>query len=272
MSKQDFIARCREGKEAMATRCEAVAQVLAKEAGVKTWEYTRGLYGRASPKRKHIRAPRPTTRRRLYLWAHECAHVALAHVGKKPVHRQEYEAEQWAEEALRRHGVAVPTESVVGAKRYVAMKIRRAVKRGALVIDSDAQAFCKEYLGTLPVPGEPRKRLLRPKTSRWRRYGMTIEIWGGNRVSADALVERLRRLAQFIPDEDRPFFTKPRYFGKRNYLTFKKTPSTPYTLTFTSKRALRARSVRRGLLYVAGELEGVAAKEQQKTCALNKGH
>jgi hypothetical protein len=142
-NNDDLLAKLRQGKKAMADRCRAAAKAIAEEAGVLTWEYTKGLYGRASSKRKHIRAPEPTTRRRLYLWAHECAHVALGHGRGKPVHRQEYEAEQWAHAALRRHAIPVPRKESRKGKDYVAMKIRRAERRGAKNIDATARKWSR---------------------------------------------------------------------------------------------------------------------------------
>ena len=84
-----------------------------------------------------IAAPWPTTtRRRLYILAHECGHIALRHGGpgrpkRIPAHRKEYEAEHYAHAALRRHGVAVPRRMTDSARRYVGRKISQALKRGA---------------------------------------------------------------------------------------------------------------------------------------------
>jgi hypothetical protein len=125
-----------------AKRFQELAATMASEAGVLSWEYTNGLYGRAWSRQKRIRAPKPTTRRRLFIWAHECAHVALEHQDSgKPVHRQEYEAEKWAIEAFRRHGVPIPRRSLTKAKHYVAETIRRAVVGGANHIDSEANRW-----------------------------------------------------------------------------------------------------------------------------------
>jgi hypothetical protein len=117
------------------------------EAGVEQVEYRpNGLTGRAWPKEKRLRSTEPTTRRRLYIFAHECGHVALEHDDRKPHHRREYEAERYAHAALRRHGVAVPKRSTEEGKRYVARKIHQAVRRGAKSIDKDALHYCKGYL------------------------------------------------------------------------------------------------------------------------------
>jgi hypothetical protein len=139
--EHEWLDRLRQGREDMAKRCEAAARRIAQEAGVVQWRYTKGLYGRASSKGKWIAAPLPTTRRRLYVWAHECAHVALGHDENKPVHRMEYEAERWAAHALRRRRIPVPRKRVASGKRYVAMKIRCAEKRGAKRIDPEALAW-----------------------------------------------------------------------------------------------------------------------------------
>ena len=73
----------------------------------------------------------PTTRRRLYVFAHECAHIAIGHDPAVPKHRNEYDAERWAQAALRRHGVADPKKEQERAKKYVAFKVKQAIRRGA---------------------------------------------------------------------------------------------------------------------------------------------
>jgi hypothetical protein len=143
LSMEEHVAKLRQGKVQMAERCMAAAKAIAEEAGVETSEYTNGLHGHACPTLRHIEAPKPTTRRRLYVWAHECAHVALRHIENKPCHREEYEAEQWAAAALRRHGVPVPRKELTRAKKYVAMKIRRAELRGAKRIDAEARKWSR---------------------------------------------------------------------------------------------------------------------------------
>ena len=135
----DLVEKLKAGKARMAERCREVATKLAEEAGVQKIDESRaGKRACAMPQIKAIAVPPPTTRRRLYIWAHECAHVALNHVGKKPKHRQEYEAERWAQDALRRHGVPVPKKSTEQGKKYVRWKISQAVRRGAKHIDKEA--------------------------------------------------------------------------------------------------------------------------------------
>jgi hypothetical protein len=134
-------------KGGVSQRCRLSALVMALEADVTSWDYTRGLYGRAFIRRKHIRAPESTTERRLYIWAHECGHVKLNHIGrKKPRQREEYEAEQYAISTLKRHGFTVPEESLIQAKEYVARKIQQAVVRGARTIDDEALRWVRPLL------------------------------------------------------------------------------------------------------------------------------
>ncbi len=62
--KSPGAAALKRGREDMATRCQAVAKALAKEAGVNKVSYPeRGLTGRASGEDKRIWVPKPTTRR-----------------------------------------------------------------------------------------------------------------------------------------------------------------------------------------------------------------
>ncbi|WP_112593099.1 hypothetical protein [Brucella tritici] len=91
---------------------------------------------------RQIEAPRPVTRKSLYIFLHECAHAHL-HCGgpKLPVHVKELQAEKWAHSKMREHGIPVPRTMTDRAKAYVARKIDRAEKRGAKSIDREAQRF-----------------------------------------------------------------------------------------------------------------------------------
>ncbi|MEZ5944947.1 MAG: hypothetical protein R3C18_26480 [Planctomycetaceae bacterium] len=144
------VATLQQGKQQMAERCQRVGQLILKEAGVETIEYHNRLAGWAVVESKRVRVPYPTTRRRLYIVAHEAGHVALDHRGAKPKHRQEFEAERYAHDALRRYGISVPKKSTAQAKRYVAWKIRQALRRGAQTIDREAYkwSICEMSLET----------------------------------------------------------------------------------------------------------------------------
>ncbi len=137
----------KEARLAAAKRFYEIGLRMLKESGVEKWTFhEKGLHGRGS--KKVIRCPKPTTRRRLYILAHECAHASLDHrgVGKgQPTHRVEYEAELYAHEAMRRHGVAVPRKVTDAAKRYVAYRIDLAVRRHTRKLDRDAVEWSREY-------------------------------------------------------------------------------------------------------------------------------
>lgn len=108
-----------------------------------TIEYRKSLSGRHFGQRKLIQAPRPVTRKSLYIFLHECAHATLHMDCKKPVHVKEMEAEKWAHEKMRENGVSVPRSMTERAKQYVARKIRRAQRRGAKRIDPAAAAYAR---------------------------------------------------------------------------------------------------------------------------------
>lgn len=143
--KQKTGIELQEARVAASVRFQEIGIIMMQEAGVKTWEFhKKGLCGRGSAKRKHISCPKPTTRRRLYILAHECGHVALNHANSKPSHRQEYEAEQYAHDAMRRHGVAVPRKETNAAKEYVAQRIDQAIRMGkAKRLDREAVEWCE---------------------------------------------------------------------------------------------------------------------------------
>jgi hypothetical protein len=131
--------------ETATARFLVVAKAIKVEAGIVHHRLTSGLHGWAFSEYGIIHAPEGRTRKQLYILAHECAHVALGHSmsGSKPRHEKEYEAEKWAHEALRRHGIPVPRAMTRQAKRYVALKIRRAARRGAKRINAAAKRYAK---------------------------------------------------------------------------------------------------------------------------------
>lgn len=108
-----------------------------------TYAFRKSLSGVHWPDRKHIDAPKPVTRKSLYIWLHECAHGHLDHKrgGKKKSHVIELEAEQWAHATMRKHGIPVPRVMTKRAKQYVAKKIRQAGPKAR--IDPAARKFAK---------------------------------------------------------------------------------------------------------------------------------
>lgn len=107
-----------------------------------TFAFRKSLSGFVIIKDKHLVAPRPVTRKSLYIWLHECAHANLHDVSKrKPRHVEEMEAEQWAHAKMREHGIPVPRVMTKRAKDYVARKIRHAGPRAK--IDPAAAKFAK---------------------------------------------------------------------------------------------------------------------------------
>jgi hypothetical protein len=68
-------------------------------------------------------APRPVTRRALFIFLHECGHFVLHGLSNKPRYLEEWEAEEWAMARMREAGIPVPRESIWCAKRKVAQRI-----------------------------------------------------------------------------------------------------------------------------------------------------
>jgi len=133
-------------RKAAAERFTAIAMLYVPEGY--TIEYRKSLSGRHSASAKRISAPRPVTRKSLYIFLHECAHAWLHsdQKGKRKrlkAHVRELEAERWAHDKMREHGVAVPREMTKRAKNYVAYKIRQARKAGAKTIDRAAIKFAQ---------------------------------------------------------------------------------------------------------------------------------
>ena len=145
-------ARRRQAEE----RFLEIARALKAEAGVTRHDVCKELRGLAYCDSGIILAPEGRTRKQLYILAHECAHIALKHGEqrgrtRKPGHIEELEAEQWAHEALRRHGVPVPRAMSRRARNYVGYWIAKDERNGIVVSHEDALRFAGQItLTTTP--------------------------------------------------------------------------------------------------------------------------
>jgi hypothetical protein len=135
-------AELQAARRAAAERFTAIAMQYVPEGYRVEYRNCRGYH---YPIEKLIQAPRPVTRKSVYIFLHECAHANLrhGHNGKYPRHVEEMEAEKWAHKKMREHGVPVPRAMTKRAKAYVRRKIRQARVRGAKHIDREALAFGK---------------------------------------------------------------------------------------------------------------------------------
>lgn len=133
-------ALARQAKADLANRLTAIALKYVPDGW--TVEYRKSLSGRAWGDKKLIQTPRPVTRRALHIFLHECGHAHLHFNGKKQKrYIEEYQAEQFAFEIMRKEGIAIPRQSLERAKRYVARKIKQAEVRGAKSIDPDVRKW-----------------------------------------------------------------------------------------------------------------------------------
>ena len=106
--------------------------------------FRKGLTGCAWARSRRISAPRPLTRRALHVYLHEIAHVVLEHFHDRPVHEQEFEAEEWALGVMQREGIGVPRASLERAQAYVAQTI--LCDSQATAISLRAAQFARAYL------------------------------------------------------------------------------------------------------------------------------
>lgn len=93
--------------------------------------FRKSLSGVAYQKDGLLCAPRPITRKALYIYLHECAHFVLHSRGRKARHLEEMEAERWAHEKMRENDIPVPKAMTKSAKDHVARKVAFAKKCGA---------------------------------------------------------------------------------------------------------------------------------------------
>ena len=139
------------GRLAMKAKCMQAALEETPER-VRLIRIRRSISGSASVREGILTVPRPFTRRALHVFFHECAHIVLDHVSRKPRHVEEMEAEQWATDAMRRHGFAVPRERLRHAKWHVGDQIKRAIRNRARSIDLKAAKFAGVKIKNPPEP------------------------------------------------------------------------------------------------------------------------
>lgn len=129
-------AAAHAAKAANAARFEALAMTYVP-AG---WDvhHRKSLSGRCWYDLKLIAAPRPVTRRALYIFLHECGHANSPHHASRsvPSYVKEFEAEIFAHQTMRGAGIAVPRSMTQRAKAYVRRKmgkLRNAKPRADIV-------------------------------------------------------------------------------------------------------------------------------------------
>jgi hypothetical protein len=97
-----------------------------------TYKLRKSLSGRCFVNYRYISAPKPVTRKALYIWLHECAHahgINRTNMRRTPAHVIEMRAEKWAHAKMREHGVPVPKEMTQRAQGYVRRKIKQVAQR-----------------------------------------------------------------------------------------------------------------------------------------------
>lgn len=136
----------------------AIAEAMKQEAGVRehhVWKHE--LQGLAYSSIGRIHSPEGRNMRQLYIVAHECGHVFLHGSGEGlhlPTHVMEMEAESYAHQAFRAHGMEMPRELTEAGRRYVAEWIGKD-RRQRLAIDPRAIAYAKGKR----CPYEPLRRV-----------------------------------------------------------------------------------------------------------------
>lgn len=132
---------------ANAKRRLEIAEAMKTEAGVDSHLLNlENLGGRARTDAPQIFAPPGKNRDQLVTLAHECGHIFLHRLGTPgynlPPHVQEMEAESYAHQAFRVHGMRVPAAQAAWGRSYIGDWIRKD-RRAGIRIDPRAVAFAK---------------------------------------------------------------------------------------------------------------------------------
>jgi hypothetical protein len=129
-------ATLQAARKAATERYGTIAELLKREAGIKRHYAQKSISGVAWPGLGLIVAPEGSTRRQLYVLAHECAHVLLHSTPSAaimPGHMKEHEAEVYAHRAFKRYGLEVPEKSSRWARAYVGQWIMKDKKAGLAI-------------------------------------------------------------------------------------------------------------------------------------------
>lgn len=166
----------------------AIAEAMKREAGVTGHEVNReGFGGLAFIGTGRIRSPAGENMRQLYIVAHECGHIFLHNDGAGywlPSHVKEMEAECYAHQAFREHGMNLSRRFSDWGRSYVAEWIEKDRAAGIAI---DPRAI--SYAGGYRSPYAP----LRDVPATWRLHGRETR---GAIDGRDAIAEATRKLEQ----------------------------------------------------------------------------
>ena len=122
---------------------EAIFNDELRKHNITVRQYRTRCNGRAYYKKREISCPHPKSVVSLYICLHEVGHIVE---GKRPtVMESEVVAEQYAVRRLRALGMRVPLKVIKRTKRYVAMKVYRARKRGLQSVPASVRAFLRGW-------------------------------------------------------------------------------------------------------------------------------
>lgn len=172
----------------------AIAEAMKREAGVAGHTVNRkheDLTGLAWLDTGHIRSPQGRNMAQLYILAHECGHIFLHgdEAGRRlQTHVMEMEAESYAHQAFREHGMEAPRRMTEAGRAYVGSWVAVDRSRG---IPIDPRVV--DYVSGRRSPYEPLRavpytwRLHAPEGGRglwpqldrfWRtRFGRHVRDW-----------------------------------------------------------------------------------------------
>ena len=145
-----------------------IAEAMKQEAGVTGHEFNarrEDLSGLAFIGTGRIKSPEGENIHQLYTVAHECGHIFLHNEPPGmylPSHVKELEAESYAQQAFREHGMRAPRWLTDGGRRYVGSWVEKDRAKG-IAIDPRAVAYAN---GTRS-PYEP----LRMVPATWTQHG-----------------------------------------------------------------------------------------------------
>jgi hypothetical protein len=115
---------------------EKIAQKYTPKSCKVSYTKHGSLHGAAWYELNKILVPRPTGRKALYLYLHECAHIKLKHNAPRDTWQEELEAELWAHKVMKKENISVPWCMTARAINYVHFKARPHLKRILSDIDN----------------------------------------------------------------------------------------------------------------------------------------
>ena len=125
----------------MVNKYEQAAHTLLTENFVIHKYFSSGMSGRAWLGKRIIRAPQPKSPRSFQILAHEVGHIVQGNI--KPQCLEEYGAEVFSFEQMKRFGFKIPKRVKDVSDRHISYGLAQALNRGIKKVPAELKPYMK---------------------------------------------------------------------------------------------------------------------------------